>query len=592
MSSSTGARFKSNANSEMTKANEASTSPVNTTTTTTTTTTTVTSNLPDTSAKNEKKKKSILPKIFGSKRNGRSSDEEAFKPGTEEDDGVPTLDLEKKIETRKKAFLEAAPIMRKSFSERETSPGIEGLNLSNFERPVMAPETELQSFRIFVATWNVGGKSPNFDLNLQDFFLVEGSADIYVLGFQEIVPLSAGNVLVIEDNEPAAKWLALISQALNRPRNEYSDSSDSGTGSKSSNSCSKDTKSPASLNFFQKPSLKVISKNFRAEGSSLLKACNCPVDSPSRERRRARKYSDPMNKLDSELQGDETVEELLSISELPSSPSQCRYSLISSKQMVGIFLTIWTKKELVPHIGHLRVDSVGRGIMGCLGNKGCISMSMSLHQTSFCFVCSHLASGEKDGDELKRNSDVTEILKSTQFPRICKNPCRRAPDKIVDHDRIIWLGDLNYRVALSYEETRVLLEDNDWDTLLEKDQLNMERDAGRVFTGFKEGKIVFAPTYKYSQNSDSYAGETVKSKKKRRTPAWCDRILWRGNGIDQLSYIRGESRFSDHRPVCAVFSVDVEVRSRNNRFRKGYSYTSPRPEYEDYIPQRHSFYDY
>lgn len=190
-----------------------------------------------------------------------------------------------------------------------------------------------------------------------------------MFSFQEIVPLSAGNVLVIEDNEPAAKWLALISQALNRPRNEYSDSSDSGTGSKSSNSCSKDTKSPASLNFFQKPSLKVISKNFRAEGSSLLKACNCPVDSPSRERRRARKYSDPMNKLDSELQGDETVEELLSISELPSSPSQCRYSLISSKQMVGIFLTIWTKKELVPHIGHLRVDSVGRGIMGCLGNK-------------------------------------------------------------------------------------------------------------------------------------------------------------------------------------------------------------------------------
>ncbi|XP_045823108.1 type I inositol polyphosphate 5-phosphatase 5 isoform X1 [Trifolium pratense] len=473
------------------------------------------------------------------------------------------------------------------FTERETSPGIEGLNLSNFERPTMAPENEIQSFRIFVATWNVGGKSPNFDLNLQDFLLVEGSADIYVLGFQEIVPLSAGNVLVIEDNEPAAKWLALISQALNTPKSEFSDSSDSGTGSKT-----KETKSPASLNFFQKPSLKAISRNFRAEGSSLLKACNCPVESPSRDRRRVRKFSDPMNKLDNEIHGASTMEELLSIAEIPSSPGQSKYSLISSKQMVGIFLTIWTKKELVPHIGHLRVDSVGRGIMGCLGNKGCISMSMSLHQTSFCFVCSHLASGEKEGDEVRRNSDVAEILKGTQFPRICKHPCRRAPEKIVDHDRIIWLGDLNYRVALSYEETRVLLEDNDWDTLLEKDQLNIERDAGRVFTGFKEGRIVFAPTYKYSHNSDSYAGETVKSKKKRRTPAWCDRILWRGRSIEQLSYIRGESRFSDHRPVCAVFSVGVEVRSRNNRFRKGYSYTSPRPEYEDYIPQRHSFYDF
>lgn len=39
----------------------------------------------------------------------------------------------------------------------------------------------------------------------------------------------------------------------------------------------------------------------------------------------------------------------------------------------------------------------------------------------------------------------------------------------------------------------------------------------------------------------------------------CDRILWHGDGIRQLSYVRGESRFSDHRPVCSVFVVDVEV---------------------------------
>lgn len=48
----------------------------------------------------------------------------------------------------------------------------------------------------------------------------------------------------------------------------------------------------------------------------------------------------------------------------------------------------------------------------------------------------------------------------------------------------------------------------------------MERAAGRVFSGFQEGQIFFAPTYKYSQNSDAYAGETTKSKRKRRTPAW------------------------------------------------------------------------
>jgi hypothetical protein len=51
-------------------------------------------------------------------------------------------------------------------------------------------------------------------------------------------------------------------------------------------------------------------------------------------------------------------------------------------------------------------------------------------------------------------------------------------------------------------------------------QLKIERDAGRVFKGWNEGRIYFAPTYKYSFNSDAYAGETAKSEKKRRTPAW------------------------------------------------------------------------
>ncbi|KAH7520628.1 hypothetical protein FEM48_Zijuj08G0165100 [Ziziphus jujuba var. spinosa] len=513
----------------------------------------------------------IIPRLFQSKRNGR---------GSSEDD-----------------------LLKSDGEERESSSGIESLNLSNFEQS-MAPATEIKEFRMFVGTWNVGGKTPNIDLNLEDFLQAEGSSDIYILGFQEIVPLSAGNVLVIEDNEPAVKWLGLIHQALNKP---HADSifPDLENASKTSNNFSKDLKSPGStLPFFQKPSLKVLSRSLRAD-TTLLKSCNCHVELLSHDKRRLRKLIDPGSKLD--LDSDDQYEQapkygivdaFLRVADIPSSrpsTSQMNYRLIASKQMVGIFMSVWTRKELVPHIAHLRISSVGRGIMGCLGNKGCISISMSLHQTSFCFVCSHLASGEKEGDELKRNADVAEILKSTQFQKICKTPCR-APERIVDHDRVIWLGDLNYRVSLSYEETRGFLEENDWDTLLEKDQviqLNMEREAGRVFKGFNEGRILFAPTYKYTHNSDSYAGETVKSKKKRRTPAWCDRILWRGNGIEQLSYIRGESRFSDHRPVCGIFSVDVEVRSKNNRFRKGFSCAAPRVlEYDDCIPQRHSLYEF
>lgn len=51
-------------------------------------------------------------------------------------------------------------------------------------------------------------------------------------------------------------------------------------------------------------------------------------------------------------------------------------------------------------------------------------------------------------------------------------------------------------------------------------QLRIEKKAGRVFKGWEEGRIYFAPTYKYLVNSDSYAVETARTREKRRTPAW------------------------------------------------------------------------
>jgi hypothetical protein len=42
---------------------------------------------------------------------------------------------------------------------------------------------------------------------------------------------------------------------------------------------------------------------------------------------------------------------------------------------------------------------------------------------------------------------------------------------IVGFSKVIWLGDLNYRIALSYADTKKLLMENDWDALFEKDQV-------------------------------------------------------------------------------------------------------------------------
>lgn len=40
------------------------------------------------------------------------------------------------------------------------------------------------------------------------------------------------------------------------------------------------------------------------------------------------------------------------------------------------------------------------------------------------------------------------------------------------HSRVIWLGDLNYHIALCYGDTRELVKKNDWEALLEKDQVD------------------------------------------------------------------------------------------------------------------------
>jgi len=45
------------------------------------------------------------------------------------------------------------------------------------------------------------------------------------------------------------------------------------------------------------------------------------------------------------------------------------YVRIVSKQMVGIFITIWVRRSLRKHIQNLKVSSVGVGIMGYIGNK-------------------------------------------------------------------------------------------------------------------------------------------------------------------------------------------------------------------------------
>ncbi|ONM07628.1 Type IV inositol polyphosphate 5-phosphatase 7 [Zea mays] len=338
--------------------------------------------------------------------------------------------------------------------------------------------TNTQDYRVFVGTWNVGGRSPSSHLNLEDWLHTSPAADIYVIGFQEIVPLNAGNVLLTEDNGPARKWVSLVRKTLNNLDQQGSGVYNYHTPSPAPDPIvelnvdfERSSRRQRNSSFFHRRSFQSFNRSSRIDmmdPHSLVDRRFSVCDRIS--------FGSRPSDVDTSMRcggssDDENIDE-----ESPSGiffpPMPCaygaplctgsRYCLVASKQMVGIFLMVWVRSDIREHVKNLKVSCVGRGLMGYLGNK-----------------------------------------------------------------------------------------------------LRIEQRFGRVFAGWKEGRIYFPPTYKYSYNSDRYAGDDMHPNEKRRTPAWCDRILWYGRGLSQLCYVRGESRFSDHRPVYSIFTAEVEIPSQS-----------------------------
>ncbi|CAN2387611.1 positive regulation of endosome organization [Pristimantis euphronides] len=276
-----------------------------------------------------------------------------------------------------------------------------------------------------------------------------------------------------------------------------------------------------------------------------------------------------------------------------------KYVLLASEQLVGVCLFVFIRPQHAPFIRlvlicltgqfltsvasflnvfffllfyyrDVAVDTVKTGMGGATGNKGAVAIRMLFHTTSLCFVCSHFAAGQSQVKE--RNEDYHEIARKLSFP---------MGRMLFSHDYIFWCGDFNYRIDMPNEEVKELIRNQTWDSLIVGDQLINQKNGGQVFRGFLEGKVNFAPTYKYDLFSDDY-----DTSEKCRTPAWTDRILWKrrkwpfdrsaedldllnsslqeGRNIPYtwnpgtlLHYGRAELKTSDHRPVVALVDIDI-----------------------------------
>ena len=425
-----------------------------------------------------------------------------------------------------------------------------------FVKQPLESYADAHALNVWTGTWNTNGKPPPASLDISAWLDVASSPDLVVVGFQEIVPLTPGKVLMQEDAQATGEWEAIIERCLNGAESETSKTS---------------TPAPPAADgwtaFGSNATFPFPDARAGSEKAS--------SSSPSSERERGEKKE-----------------------------NASRYVRVACKQLVGVYITVWASRGVSRAISDVRVAAVATGVnlgVTMLGNKGGAAVWLKVHNTPLCFVCAHLSAGSKENDAQKRSEDYREIFSKLSFPpppAASSDGSFEKPAGVADAFAAVWIGDLNYRLNLADDFVRSSLagitSGNDAEdfrvrsayaaektrrfaSLLGADQLSLERAAGKAFVGWTEAPVAFAPTYKYRPGTHTYSGagdadeehETAaggdggarpavsqKEEKKKRTPAWCDRVLWRGRDVTQTSY--GATRaltHSDHKPVFSSFIV-------------------------------------
>ncbi|KAK6974368.1 inositol polyphosphate 5-phosphatase OCRL-1 [Favolaschia claudopus] len=259
------------------------------------------------------------------------------------------------------------------------------------------------------------------------------------------------------------------------------------------------------------------------------------------------------------------------------------YEKLASKQLVGMLIVVIVRKTLRGQFSDIKSSAAGTGIMGLMGNKGGTAVRMKFTQpatddvknpapTVFTFVNAHLAAFDEMWE--KRNSDYHEIVKRLQFNLGVTTTTAAVAGQegapvpltcnVFETDVLFWMVNLNYRIDVPDADVRTILSSDEWaesrhETLLQYDQLKSAVRARKAFDIFSEGPIKHLPTYRF--NAGLLKDELGYDLKRR--PAWTDRVLYTSSTfapVQQLSYTgHPQITQSDHRPVSAEFSVQVDL---------------------------------
>ncbi|KAF1954198.1 DNase I-like protein [Byssothecium circinans] len=240
------------------------------------------------------------------------------------------------------------------------------------------------------------------------------------------------------------------------------------------------------------------------------------------------------------------------------------YTLLHTANLVGLFTCIFIKTSERTKVRDVAGAEIKLGFSGRVGNKGALVVRFFIDDSSLCFINCHLAAGQTQ--TMHRNNDAAAIMEAAPLP-LNRSPADCANffvgggdgSMILDHEICILNGDLNYRIdSMTRDSVISAVKQGNLTKLLDRDQLllSRKRNPGLRLRAFNEAPITFAPTYKYDVGTDTY-----DTSEKKRSPAWCDRLLYRGVGkIKQLDYRRHDSvKVSDHRPVSGRFKIRVKT---------------------------------
>ncbi|XP_074778884.1 inositol polyphosphate 5-phosphatase K isoform X2 [Athene noctua] len=240
------------------------------------------------------------------------------------------------------------------------------------------------------------------------------------------------------------------------------------------------------------------------------------------------------------------------------------YIKLSSVRMQGLLLLLFVKHVHLPFIRDIHTHYTRTGLYGYWGNKGGVTVRMSLYGHTVCFMNCHLPAHIENTEQ--RLDDFEKILEM-QFEG------ENIPSTL-DHDVLFCFGDLNFRIAdYGIHFVRESINNKRYNLLWEKDQLNMAKKKEAFLQEFIEGPLQFKPTYKFDLYSDVY-----DTSEKKRKPAWTDRILWRVKNLCQHASKEGEFTeeeqtisvtlnnyishmsygISDHKPVTGTFGLELK----------------------------------